>query len=462
MTLYFLYDIAPILVTVLNMSINAGYAVIAVILLRIAMKRSPRRIVCLLWSLVGIRSVMPYSFESVLSIIPSIKTIPDGFLDSAYPTVDSGIYFVDRAVGSVLPDLLPTRVNDVIQPSHEGMATLSLFWLMGIAVMMTYMTVSYVKVKRSVKEAIKQSDNIYLCDGISSPFILGVIKPKIYLPFGMSEEDMQYVILHEKAHLKRYDHITKSVGYLLLAVYWFAPLVWTAYILMCRDIELACDEAVIRQLGTDAKKQYSNALINCAAPRKTAFSCPLAFGEVGVKTRIKNVLKYKKPAFLRVAVAVLLSAVACVCLLTDPTSKMYAVDDGANGAEHLTAVLEGKLEIKFDDSGYDPDFNAYAKHAKMPQDRFEAIIIYEFVNSEKAKETARWIDPHGSVIRYVRDFNITEETTVDYAHIPNWYLHGKCIVLYIGDDENTFDILQDELGDAFAGYAACRAEKKEL
>ncbi len=456
MTLYFLYDIAPILVTVLNMSINAGYAVIAVILLRIAMKRSPRWIVCLLWSFVGIRLVIPYSFESALSIIPSIKTIPDGFLDSAYPTVDSGISVVDRVVGTILPDLLPTQVNDVIYPAHEGMATLSLFWLMGIAVMMIYMTVSYVKVKRSVREAIKQTDNIYLCDSISSPFILGVINPKIYLPFGMSEEDMRYVILHERAHLKRCDHITKSVGYLLLAVYWFAPLVWISYILMCRDIELACDDAVIKELGADVKKQYSNALINCAASRKTAFSCPLAFGEVGVKTRIKNVLKYKKPAFLRVTVSVLLSVIACVCLLTDPASKIYAIDDSANSVEHLTSVLEGELGIKFDDSGYDPDFNAYAKRSKMPQDISEWIIIYEFVNSEKAKETAQWIDPYGSVIRYVRDFNITEETIIDYTHVPNWYLHGKCIVLYIGGEESTLDILQNELGDAFAGYAAQR------
>ncbi len=304
-----------------NMSVTASWLVLAVVILRTLLKKAPKAITVFLWALVGIRLVCPFSFESVLSLIPSAETVPEAVLTGSDFNIDTGLSAIDSRVNGYLDD---RYIEGVTVPAGNGMTVmgvLSVIWLVGIAAMLIYAVVSYIRIYRQVREGVRQDGNIYVCDRISAPFILGVFRPKIYLPSDIDKQDAEYVIAHERAHLKRRDHLIKPLGFLLLTVYWFNPVIWIAYILLCRDIELACDERVIKELGEQAKKPYSEALINCSLPRRTVAACPLAFGEVGVKSRIKSVLNYKKPAFWVVIVAIIASIAVAVGFLTNPKSN---------------------------------------------------------------------------------------------------------------------------------------------
>lgn len=309
-----------IFLKLLNMSITSAWLVIAIIIARLILKKSPKRISCFLWIFVAVRLVCPFSIESIFSLIPSVQTVPDNFLYTDTPSINSGIPVLNSAVNSVISDALISNAQNADILGIIASAA-SYIWLAGIAVMLIYALVSYLKIKNQVKEAVRLKENIWVCEQISAPFILGVFRPKIYLPLNINETDREYVLSHEKAHLKRLDHLWKPFGFLLLSVYWFNPLLWAGYALMCRDIELACDEKVIKENGVSIKKAYSEALINCSASQKAITVCPLAFGETGVKLRIKSILNYKKPAFWVVITAVILLAVMSVCLLTNPVSN---------------------------------------------------------------------------------------------------------------------------------------------
>ena len=254
----------------------------------------------------------------MLSLIPSAEPLPEDILLSPTPTINSGIPIVNEVVNPVISGSLAPNPGDSINPLQVITTVAGYVWLVGMAAMLVYMLVTYLRVRGKVTEAVKIEGNVYECDHVDTPFILGVIRPRIYLPSSMSDSDRAFVIAHEKAHLRRLDHVWKPLGFVLLTVYWFNPLLWLGYILLCRDIELACDEKVIKELGADIKKQYSEALINCSVPRRAISACPLAFGEVGVKGRIKSVLSYKKPAFWIILVAVVALVVTGVCFLTDP------------------------------------------------------------------------------------------------------------------------------------------------
>ena len=311
---------AGLFLKLVNMSITAGWIVVAVIILRFVLKKAPKWVSCLLWALVGVRLALPYSLESMLSLIPSAETLPDKVITGNSFKINSGVALIDTPVNSYLGD---RYFEGVTVPAYNGfntMTVLGLIWVAGIVIMLTYGVISYLKIKRKTAESIKIKDNIYLCDKIDTPFILGLISPKIYLPFDMADCDRQYVIAHETAHLKRLDHIWKPLGFALLSVHWFNPLIWVGYILLCRDIELACDEKVIGEQGAQFKKPYSEALINCSVPRRMIAACPLAFGEVGVKGRIKSVLNYKKPTFWIIIAGVIAIIAASVTLLTNPKS----------------------------------------------------------------------------------------------------------------------------------------------
>lgn len=311
--------------TLFNMSVTATYLAVAVIILRLFLRRAPKWISVAMWALVGIRLVCPFSFESSASMVPSAETVPQDIIFAETPAINSGIYAVNSIVNPVLAEnFTPTTEAASINPIQIFLFLAEIIWIVGIAAMLIYTAISYAMVYRKVREAVPLQDNVWLCDRISSPFILGVIRPRIYLPSSMREEDMEYVLSHERAHIRRRDHWFKPLGFLILSVYWFNPVLWVAYILLCRDIELACDERVIKEMGTEIKKAYSDALINCAAPRRYVTACPLAFGEVGVKTRIKSVLSYKKPAFWVIAVALILCVVLAVGFLTNPRTT---VDD---------------------------------------------------------------------------------------------------------------------------------------
>lgn len=308
-------------IKLLNMSITASYLVLAVVLLRLLLKKAPKAIFVAMWALVGLRLMVPFSLESIFSLIPSAEPVPEDIAYVPIPTVQTGVQFFNSAVNPVLQHSFAPAPGASVNPMQIVLRIASTLWAVGVAVMLGYCAFSYLRIHRKVREAACLKGRIWLCDSISSPFILGLFRPKIYLPSNMNEQDMEYVLAHENAHLKRRDHLWKPLGFLLLAVYWFNPLMWLAYILLCRDIELACDEKVMKQMGSEAKKPYSEALLNCSVKPRMIAACPLAFGEVGVKKRIKGILNYKKPAFWILLVALILCVLAAVFFLTNPKSN---------------------------------------------------------------------------------------------------------------------------------------------
>lgn len=310
---------AAVFLKLLNLSISASWLVLAVLVLRLISKRSPKWMNVLLWGIVALRLVLPFSIESALSLIPSAETVSPAAVQFApAPTITSGVSVIDNAVNPALSEHFSAVPTASVNPLYVWTEIAGWVWLIGLGAMLLYALVSYLRLRRRVSVSLPVQDHIYLCDAISSPFILGVVKPHIYLPSDLDEVQRQNVLSHEQAHLARRDHWWKPLGFALLAVYWFNPVLWLAYTLLCRDIELACDERVIRTMDESAVKTYSTVLLACSMPRKAVITCPLAFGEVGVKERVRNALHYKKPAFWVVAASVAVCVVVAVCFLTDP------------------------------------------------------------------------------------------------------------------------------------------------
>ena len=310
---------SAVFLKLLNLSISASWLVLAVLVLRLISKRSPKWMNVLLWGIVALRLVLPFSIESALSLIPSAETVSPAVVQfDPAPTITSGVSVIDNAVNPALSEHFSAVPTAGVNPLYVWTYLVGWVWLIGLGAMLLYALVSYLRLRRRVSVSLCVRENIYLCDAISSPFILGVVKPCIYLPSGLDEVQRQNVLSHERAHLARRDHWWKPLGFALLAVYWFNPVLWLAYTLLCRDIELACDERVIRTMDESAVKTYSTVLLACSIPRKAVITCPLAFGEVGVKERVKNALHYKRPAFWVVAASVAVCVVVAVCFLTDP------------------------------------------------------------------------------------------------------------------------------------------------
>ena len=316
---------AAVFLKLLNLSISASWLVLAVLVLRLVSKRSPKWMNVLLWGIVALRLVLPFSIESALSLIPSAETVSPVAVQSApAPTITSGVSVIDNAVNPSLSEHFAAVPTASVNPLYVWTEIAGWVWLIGLGAMLLYALASYLRLRRRVSVSLCVRENIYLCDAISSPFILGVVKPRIYLPSTLDEVQRQNVLAHEQAHLARRDHWWKPLGFALLAVYWFNPVLWLAYALLCRDIELACDERVIRDMNETAIKTYSTVLLACSVPRKAVVACPLAFGEVGVKERVRNALHYKKPAFWVVAASVAVCVVVAVCFLTDPPTDTDA------------------------------------------------------------------------------------------------------------------------------------------
>ena len=316
---------AAVFLKLLNLSISASWLVLAVLVLRLISKRSPKWVNVLLWGIVALRLVLPFSIESALSLIPSAETVsPAAVQFDPAPTITSGVSVIDNAVNPSLSEHFAAVPTMSVNPLYVWTEIAGWVWLIGLGAMLLYALVSYLRLRRRVSVSLCVRENIYLCDAISSPFILGVVKPRIYLPSGLDEVQRQNVLAHEQAHLARRDHWWKPLGFALLAVYWFNPVLWLAYTLLCRDIELACDERVIRTMDKSAVKTYSTVLLACSMPHKAVISCPLAFGEVGVKERVRNALHYKKPAFWVVAASVAVCVVVAVCFLTNPPTDTDA------------------------------------------------------------------------------------------------------------------------------------------
>ena len=316
---------AAVFLKLLNLSISASWLVLAVLVLRLVSKRSPKWMNVLLWGIVALRLVLPFSVESALSLIPSAETVSPAVVQfDPAPTITSGVKIIDNAVNPSLSEHFAAAPLASVNPLYVWTYLAGWVWLIGLGVMLLYALASYLRLRRRVSVSLCVRENIYLCDAISSPFILGVVKPRIYLPSGLDEVQRQNVLSHERAHLARRDHWWKPLGFALLAVYWFNPVLWLAYALLCRDIELACDERVIRTMDESAVKTYSTVLLACSMPRKAVITCPLAFGEVAVKERVRNALRYKKPAFWVVAASVAVCVVVAVCFLTNPPTDTDA------------------------------------------------------------------------------------------------------------------------------------------
>ena len=310
---------------IVNMSISASWAVVAVLALRFCLKKAPKWVNVLLWGIVAARMVFPFSIESVLSLIPSAETISPTVMMEQSPSVQTGVPALNHVINPVISSSFTPAPGASANPLQIWIPVLTGIWLFGIAALFLYSAVSYWRLHRKVCEAVILRGNIYQSEKVCSPFVLGIIKPKIYLPYHMDSREMDHVIAHEQTHIRRKDHWWKPLGFLLLTIHWFNPLMWLSYVLLCRDIELACDEKVIREMGNEQRADYTQALVACSVNRRLIAACPLAFGEIGVKERVKSVMNYKKPAFWIVLASVIVCAVIAVCFLTNPIGFQFDV-----------------------------------------------------------------------------------------------------------------------------------------
>lgn len=323
-----------IFLELLNRSITAGWLILAILVLRLALRKAPRWISCLLWGLAAFRLICPFSLESVFSMVPSRETVRADIVGSPSPSIDSGVKAVDNIVNPVLKQTFRPETGAAVNSLQIALTLAAAVWIAGLLVMVSYAAVGYIRLRLRVRTAVRLSEPVYVSEFVDTPFILGVFRPRIYLPAGMPEEMQAAVLAHERAHLKRWDHLWKALGYGLLAVYWFHPLCWAAYILFCRDIELACDERAIRDYAPGQRRSYSEALLFCSVSGgHQAAACPLAFGEIGAKERIRSVLNYKKPAFWMVVTALVACVIVGVCFLTDPVRAGQESGQGEEGGE---------------------------------------------------------------------------------------------------------------------------------
>ncbi len=339
---------SDIFIKVLNMSISAGWVVLAVLLLRLVLKRAPKWVNGLLWAVVAFRLICPLSAQSVLSLLPSAETVSPQIMTVPNPTVYTGVEILNSSINPVFSEAFSPAPGASANPLQIWIPVASVVWLLGIGAMLIYTAISYWGIRRKVSSAVRLQDNIYETDAVASPFVLGIFRPKIYVPFGMPEGAGTYVLAHEQAHIRRKDHLWKPLGFLLLSLHWFNPLIWLGYILLCRDIELACDEKVVGKLEGKHRADYSQALLSCSVHRKSIAACPLAFGEVGVKKRVKSVLNYKKPAFWVVLLSVLTLTVTALCFLTDPMGlTLEEVDKTqlSHYRENTIRIYAGKEEV---------------------------------------------------------------------------------------------------------------------
>ena len=303
-------------------SLTAGWMILALLVLRPLLKKAPRAVSCLLWGLAAVRLVFPFSLESRVSLVPQQIAAP------VRVTPIDPTYFAGPTIQTGAP-----AAAQVVSRGISWREVVPWVWLIGVAVMGIYALVSYLRLARRVRASVRIKDRLYICDNVSSPFILGLFRPKIYLPSDLVQPATDYVLAHERAHLRRGDHLWKPLGYALLTVYWFNPLCWLAYILFCRDMEQACDEAVIKNMTQKDKKAYSAALLQCSMPRSAIAACPVAFGEVSVKQRIRGVLNYRRPTLWVVAASAVLCMVLAACFLTDPVEANQAEAEATESAE---------------------------------------------------------------------------------------------------------------------------------
>ncbi len=378
-----------IFLKLLNMSITAGWLILAVLCIRLLFRKIPKWVDCLLWGAVAIRLICPFSIESPFSILPSaelIKSSPivGGQVQNYIPSIDSHLTIVENTINPMLTETFAYNESESAAPLQVVTYAAGFVWICGMMLLMICAAGSVIRLHKLVKEALCVRDNIYICDAVKSPFILGIVRPRVYLSSSLSEKEIDYIITHESAHLRRKDHWWKSLGYLLLCIYWFNPLCWVAYAMLCKDIELACDEKVARDMTVHEKKEYSKILLSCAKQRSLVMVCPLAFGEVGVKERVKSVLNYKKPTLWIMIVAAVVCVILAICFLTNP-AKEYQI--------RITIPAGSTKTFCYSDEEISPKGNKLTFYAGEGLGDTEIILLPVEVTEENAYDEPAYITP---------------------------------------------------------------------
>ncbi|MBR6408468.1 MAG: hypothetical protein IKS19_07830 [Clostridia bacterium] len=374
-----------------NMSVSAVWLILAVFVVRLIVSRASKNLRLVLWALVAFRLAVPFSLESITSLIPSAQTIPHDIIYAAEPQIHSGVPFLNSYVNPIISDTFAPIPESSANPMQIVVSVAWNIWLVGLAVLLVYGTVSYILLRRKVRASLLLCDNMYICDNIESPFILGIIRPGIYLPSSVNDEQARYISLHERAHLKRLDHIWMIVGFAVLCAHWFNPFVWLGFILFSRDIELACDERVVREMDFDGKKAYAETLLMFSAQRRLPNMSPLAFGEVGVKQRIRSALSFKKPAVWVIIAAAACCVVLAMCFLTNPVtakseapespfiSLLNAFINRLNGEPDLSSDLLKKLDVETD------SISCYAHYNSVYYNN-EKISLGKYLDEDKGQD----------------------------------------------------------------------------
>ena len=413
---------------VLNISIMTGWAVLAVLLLRLLLIKAPAWVRCALWGIVGLRLVWPFHISSPVSLIPSRHTLPYGQLYDYTPELNTGLDVLDEIINPGFTQVYGSEITNSVNPLQVWLELAGWVWLVGIAAMFFYGVVSYLRLRRRVAVSMPLEGKVFLCDQVDSPFILGLFCPKIYLPSGCNEAQKVHILAHEYCHLARKDHWWKPLGFVLLTVHWFNPLLWLAYILLCRDIELACDERVIAQMSQQEKKEYSGTLLECSADAKAVSVCPLAFGEVGVKKRIKAVLHYKKPVLWIVIVAIVACVAVAVCFLTEP---------GSGISNHI---------LRAEELIYSNPMMSYCPGTGMRFRITEDNVLQYYQEHPNSSWSVGWYD-----MGRMEPFILTKENFDDRFNQYEGYpvdIYAKAAVIRMGN-QNAW-IIQEKVGDGVA------------
>ena len=378
-----------IFLKLLNMSITAGWLILAVLCIRLLFRKIPKWVNCLLWGVVAIRLICPFSIESQFSILPSTEpikssTVVEGEVQNYIPSIDSRLTIVENTINPMLTETFVYNESDSAAPLQIVTYAAGLVWCCGMVLLIIFAMSSAVKLHKLVKEAVCIRDNIYICDAVKSPFILGIFRPRVYLSSALREREMDYILAHESAHLKRKDHWWKALGYLLLCIHWFNPLCWMAYSLLCKDIELVCDEKAAKDMTFHEKKEYSKVLLSCARQRSLIMVCPLAFGEVGVKERVKSVLNYKKPTLWIMIATVAVLVILAVCFLTNPTRE-YQI--------RITIPAGSTEAFCYSDEEISPKGNTLTFYAGEGLGDTEIALLPVEVREENAYDEPAYITP---------------------------------------------------------------------
>ena len=496
--------VEKVFLQILNMSFTASFVIILVLLARLFLKKSPKVLSYALWGVVLFRLICPFSFESMFSLLPvKSNPIPLDIVYKAAPTIDTGIPAINHTINQSLPAATPAAS---INPLQIWTFIGSAVWLMGMAILVIYSILSLMKLQKRLKNAIHEKDNIYLAEHLDTPFVMGIIRPKIYLPASLTEVEKRYILLHEQMHIKRFDHVIKILSFFILCLHWFNPLVWIAFFVSGKDMEMSCDEAVIKQLGSNVKKEYSSSLLTLATGRRIIAGSPLAFGEGDTKGRIKNLLNYKKPAFWMVTLSLILCIILAGCLLSNPKTHSNASDFSIKtddlvvelgsadilpldklGAQEIVNEMTGEITVVEDYSGFSITRDSQQKiiHMEILSDsvytyrnitigntRDDLLSAYPELIPEEQKLKALWFEDQKSIIEFyfLDDYDIVSAIKI-YSKVSNDDLPMPAVSLeelwsartkYVGDNSavgKIISLLQFPEGVIYDGFELYTRER---